>query len=100
MAQIMPSGLPIPPPLVKGPVGVVLQSGALASAVITLAQARHIGLSLLVSMGNETMLSATDVVDYLLEDDETRVIALFLESIRHPDTFQRIAHKALERQKP
>ena len=53
----------------------VLQSGALASAVITLAQARHIGLSLLVSMGNEALISATDAIDYLIEDDETRVIA-------------------------
>lgn len=99
-SQIMPYGLPIQPPLVKGPVGVVLQSGALASAVITLAQARHIGLSLLVSMGNETMLSAMDVMDYLIEDEETRVIAVFLETIRHPAIFKRIAQKALERKKP
>ena len=96
-SQIMPYGLPIQPPLVKGPVGVVLQSGALASAVITLAQARHIGMSLLVSMGNESMLSAMDVMDYLIEDEETRVIAVFLETIRHPTIFKRIAQKALER---
>ncbi len=100
VSQTMPYGLPIQPPLVKGPVGVVLQSGALASAVITLAQARHIGLSLLVSMGNETMFSATDAMDYLIEDDETRVIAVFLESIRHPATFARIAQKALQHNKP
>lgn len=98
--QIMPYGLPIQPPLIKGPVGVVLQSGALASAVITLAQARHIGLSLLVSMGNETMLSAMDVMDYLIEDEETRAIAVFLETIRHPTIFKRMAQKALERKKP
>src|SRR5947209_10465282 len=100
VSQIMPYGLPIQPPLMRGPVGVVLQSGALASAMITLAQARHIGLSLLVSMGNETMIAATDVMDYLIEDDETRVIAVFLESIRQPATFQRIAQKALEHKKP
>jgi acyl-CoA synthetase (NDP forming) len=99
-SQILPYGLPVQPPLIKGPVGVVLQSGALASAVITLAQARHIGLSLLVSMGNETMLSAMDVMNYLIEDEETRVIAVFLETIRHPAIFKRIAQKALERKKP
>ncbi len=99
-SQILPYGLPVQPPLVKGPVGVVLQSGALASAVITLAQARHIGLSLLVSMGNETMLSAMDIMNYLIEDEETRVIAVFLETIRHPAVFKRIAQKALERGKP
>ncbi len=100
VSQTMPYGLPISPPLVTGPVGVVLQSGALASAVITLAQARYVGLSFLVSMGNETMLSATDVINYLIEDESTRVIAVFLESIRQPDTFRRVAIKALEHNKP
>ncbi len=97
--QIIPYGLPVLQPLAAGPVGVVLQSGALASAVLAFAQAHAIGLSLLVSMGNESMLSVTDIVDYLLEDDSTRVIALFLESIRHPAELQRIAARARERHK-
>jgi acyl-CoA synthetase (NDP forming) len=41
-----------------------------------------------------------DVMDYLIEDEETRVIAVFLETIRHPTIFKRIAQKALERNKP
>ena len=98
--RITPYGLPIAPPMNAGPVGVVLQSGALASAVLTFAQAHAIGLSLLVSMGNESMISVTDVVDYLLEDDATRSIALFLESIRHPEELHRVAAKARERRKP
>src|SRR5579884_225687 len=98
--HITPYGLPISPPLVAGPVGVVLQSGALASAVLAFAQAHAIGLSLLVSMGNESMISTTDVVDYLLEDDATQSIALFLESIRHPEELRRVANKARERRKP
>jgi acyl-CoA synthetase (NDP forming) len=97
--QITPYGLPITPPLKPGPVGVVLQSGALASAVLTYAQGHSIGLSLMVAMGNETMISVTDVVDYLLEDDATRSIALFLESIRHPDELRRVAEKARELRK-
>lgn len=92
--RITPYGLPIAPPLKAGPVGVVLQSGALASAVLAFAQGHAIGLSLLVAMGNESMISVTDVVDYLLEDEATRAIALFLESIRHPDELRRVAEKA------
>ncbi len=99
-AQLMPYGLPLLPPLKRGPVGIVLQSGALASVAVALAQARHIGLSLLVSMGNESMIAATDVIDYLIEDEATRVIALFLEAIRNPDDLRRVARKALERGKP
>lgn len=98
--RITPYGLPITPPMKAGPVGVVLQSGALASAVLAFAQAHAIGLSLLVSMGNESMISVTDVIDYLLADEATRSIALFLESIRHPDELRRVAERARELRKP
>ncbi len=98
--NITPYGLSIAPPLISGPVGVVLQSGALASSVLAFSQAHAIGLSLLVSMGNESMFSVTDVVDYLLDDDATRAIALFLESIRQPEELRRVALKARERGKP
>lgn len=97
--QITPYGLPVARPMKPGPVGVVLQSGALASAVLAFSQAHEIGLSLLVSMGNESMISVTDVVNYLLEDENTRSIALFLESIRHPDELRRVAEKARARRK-
>jgi acetate---CoA ligase (ADP-forming) len=99
-AGITPYGLPIPPPLLRGPVGVVLQSGALASSVLTFAQARNIGVSLLVSMGNESMLSVADVVGYLVDDPDTRVIALFLESVRQPEKFVAAARRALAAGKP
>ncbi len=99
-AGITPYGLPIPVPLLRGPVGVVLQSGGLASAVLSFAQARNLGISLLVSMGNESMLSVTDVVDHLVDDPATRVIALFLESIRQPAEFAAAARRALAAGKP
>ncbi|MDQ0189481.1 acetate--CoA ligase family protein [Alicyclobacillus cycloheptanicus] len=98
--QLAPYGLLITPPLLAGPVGIVLQSGALASSVLTLAQARNIGISLLVSMGNEAMISATDVMEYLIEDERTKVIAVFLETIRQPHEFARVAKKAMAHGKP
>jgi acetate---CoA ligase (ADP-forming) len=99
-AGITPYGLPIPVPLLRGPVGVVLQSGGLASAVLSFAQARNLGISLLVSMGNESLLSVTDMVDYLVSDPATQVIALFLESIRQPAEFAAVARRALAAGKP
>ncbi|MGI5230164.1 acetate--CoA ligase family protein [Actinoallomurus sp. CA-142502] len=99
-AGITPYGLPIPPPLLRGSVGVVLQSGALASSVLAFSQARGIGLSLLTSMGNEAVVSVTDVIDHLVDDPATRVIALFLESIRRPEEFARVARRALAAGKP
>jgi acetate---CoA ligase (ADP-forming) len=79
---------------------VVLQSGGLASAVLSFAQARNLGISLLVSMGNESLLSVTDLVDYLVDDPATQVIALFLESIRQPAEFAAVARRALAAGKP
>ena len=99
-ARITPYGLPIDDPLLGGPVGVVLQSGALASSVLTFAQTRNVGVSLLVSMGNESMVSMTDVMRYLIDDDATRVIALFIESVRRPDEFIALAREALAKGKP
>ena len=99
-AGITPYGLPIDNPLLRGPVGVVLQSGALCSAVLTLAQSRNVGVSLQVSMGNESMVSMTDVMRYLIDDDATRVIALFIESVRHPGEFLALAREALAKGKP
>ncbi|MET7463101.1 acetate--CoA ligase family protein [Nonomuraea sp. NPDC005501] len=99
-AGITPYGLPIPSPLLRGSVGVVLQSGALASSVLGFAQARNVGVSLLTSMGNESALTVTDVVDYLVDDPATRAIALFLESVRDPGEFSRVARRALLAGKP
>ena len=99
-ADVTPYGLPIASPLLRGSVGMVLQSGALASAVLTLAQARRVGVSLMVSMGNESMVSMADVVRYLVDDPATSVIALFIESIRRPEEFLAVARGALAAGKP
>ncbi|MGH7911504.1 MAG: acetate--CoA ligase family protein, partial [Candidatus Dormibacteraceae bacterium] len=94
-ARVAPYGLTVAPPLIPGPVGIVLQSGALASAVQAFARNHGIGVSLLVSMGNEAMVTTADVIEYLIEDPATRVIALFLEGIRHADRFAALARRAL-----
>jgi acetate---CoA ligase (ADP-forming) len=97
---VTPFGLPIAPPLEPGPVGIVLQSGGLASVVLTGAQATGVGISTLVATGNEAMVSATDVLRYLVADDGTRVVAAFLESLRQPAEFRDVAELALEMGKP
>src|SRR5690242_20882627 len=67
-----PYALTLPAPLTAGPVGVALQSGALASVVLAFARAHAIGLSVLTSMGNEAMMKTADVLDYLVEDEATK----------------------------
>ncbi|RAQ97829.1 hypothetical protein A4R35_19975 [Thermogemmatispora tikiterensis] len=88
------------PPVIKGKVALISQSGALSSTLFSYAYLQHIGLSALVSTGNEAVISITELMDYYVEDDATRVIALFLESVRSPERFRHIAQKALARGKP
>ena len=95
-----PYALTLPPPLIAGPVGIALQSGALASVVLSFARAHAIGLSVLTSVGNESMIKTVDVIDYLVEDDATKVICLFLEEIGDPAKFARVAGKADQAGKP
>jgi acetate---CoA ligase (ADP-forming) len=89
-----PFALTVPLPLLPGPVGIALQSGALASVVLTFARSRAIGVSTLATMGNESMISTTDVLDYLVDDENTKVICLFLEEISDPEHFARAAARA------
>jgi acetate---CoA ligase (ADP-forming) len=95
-----PYALTLPPPLTAGPVGIALQSGALASVVLTFARAHGIGVSTLTSLGNECMITTVDVLNYLVEDDATRVICLFLEEISDPRAFSQAALRADEAGKP
>ncbi|HEY4422180.1 MAG TPA: acetate--CoA ligase family protein [Pseudonocardia sp.] len=99
-AGVAPFGLHIVPPLRRGGLGVVLQSGALTSNVLAFARAHGIGISLLTSMGNEAVITAADVIEHLIDDDDTRVIGLFLESVRDPQRFTALAERALQVGKP
>jgi acyl-CoA synthetase (NDP forming) len=53
-----------------------------------------------VSTGNEAMLAVDDLLSYLVADEQTRAIALFLESVRNPQRFKGVAAQALEADKP
>jgi acetate---CoA ligase (ADP-forming) len=95
-----PFALNVPPPLTAGPVGIALQSGALASVVLAFARAHGIGVSTLTSLGNECMISTVDMLNYLVEDHATKVICLFLEEIRDAAAFARAAARADQAGKP
>jgi acetate---CoA ligase (ADP-forming) len=99
-AKSAPFALTVPLPLQAGPVGIALQSGALASVMLSFARSRAIGVSTLASLGNEAMVTTPDVMDYLVEDDSTRVICLFLEQIGDPGRFAAAAERADRAGKP
>jgi acyl-CoA synthetase (NDP forming) len=81
-------------PHAAGPVALVSQSGMAASAMVDFATMTGAGLSYLVTVGNEAMLTAGHVLHYLAGDEPTKTIALFLETIRDPAVFAAAAHRA------
>ena len=99
-AKAAPFALTVPPPLTPGPVGIALQSGALASVLLAFARAQAIGVSTVASLGNEAMITTADVIDYLVEDEQTKVICLFLEEIGDPAAFSAAAQRADRAGKP
>ena len=72
-----------------------IEQKVLPTFAVLLAQARagRSGLSVLTTMGNECLMRTVDVLDYLVEDEATRVICLFLEETGDPAKFPRVAEK-------
>ena len=83
-----------------GHVGIVSQSGAYGAHLMTAAVAAGIGLSMMVMTGNEADLTLGDVVNMLVDDPNTKVIALYSEGIRQSATLVSALERAREQRKP
>lgn len=83
-----------------GAIGVVSQSGGILGSLLSRAAARGIGLSKLISTSNEADLEMADFIDRLADDEATRVIALYVETVRNPDKFRAATLKAARAGKP
>ena len=68
--------------LTAGSVSLVSQSGSMMGSLLSRAAARGHGFAKTISVGNECDVSVGEIVDVLVDDDATRVILLFLETIR------------------
>jgi acetate---CoA ligase (ADP-forming) len=77
--ELVPVGFP------AGSIGFISQSGNLGLELGQLAQARGLGFSRFVSLGNQAGVDAGAAFASLLEHQPTRVIALYLEDVRDPD---------------
>jgi acetyltransferase len=86
-------------PVLPGKVALVSQSGALCDAVLDWARPRGIGFSHFVSLGEGDDVDFADVMDYLANDDQTRAILLYIESIGERRNFMAAA-RAAARNKP
>lgn len=84
----------------SGPVGLVTQSGATASSLLLRLKQAGIGCRYYASAGNEIDLGLTDYMSVMVQDPEVRIILSFVESLRRPEEFCRVADLAAELGKP
>ncbi len=80
-------------PIKPGAVAIVSQSGNLGTSMTYRFTRRGIGISRLISSGNEADLTIEDYLEYLRHDDRTRIICLYVEGLRHGRRFLEIARE-------
>jgi acyl-CoA synthetase (NDP forming) len=80
--------------------GLVSQSGSLIGALLSRADARGIGFSRLISVGNEVDLAVGEIADLMVDDPKTRAILLFMETLRDGERLAHAARRAHAAGKP
>lgn len=88
------------PTLRRGGVGFVSQSGALMGTLFVTGDDHAVGFSHMVSIGNQADLELCDLLEALIADDATRVIALYVEALKSPHRFVELARRARVAGKP
>ena len=83
-----------------GATAIVSQSGSMMGALMSRGLGRGTGFSKLVSVGNESDLAVGEITDLLVDDADTRVILLFMETIRDAERLARAARRAFDAGKP
>lgn len=79
------------------PIAIVSQSGALMGAIGAHLQRSGLGCSYIVSVGNETCMDALDALSWVVEQDDVRVVGLYLEGLDNAARLLPIAARARAR---
>jgi acyl-CoA synthetase (NDP forming) len=84
-----------------GRVAIVSQSGGFSHAIAEhLMRQRAVGLSYIVSCGNQAGVGVEDYVDFLVDDADTAVIGVFVEGFKRPERLRAVATRAAARRTP
>ncbi|MBX9775611.1 MAG: acetate--CoA ligase family protein [Xanthobacteraceae bacterium] len=81
-------------------IGIVSQSGAMATVFRAALHPRDIAISHSISTGNEALNGTEDFLDFLIEDEATHVILMLVEQFRQPQRFLAAARRAHAAGKP
>lgn len=79
--------------LPAGPVSVLSQSGGICVLILHAALNANLGISKAAALGNRSNLEFADLLDYLGQDPETKVIVLYLEGVENPRRLLAVAQR-------
>jgi len=85
--------------ILPGHVAILTQSGALGIAMIGKTAVDRIGLSTIVSIGNKSDIDEADLIAYLIPQEQTKVILMYIEGVKEGEKLIQILEKAT-REKP
>ena len=80
-------------PRKPGNISFISQSGAYGGMLFSEIKKRNIGISKFVSIGNQIDITHTEILEYLGNDENTKVIAMFIEEIKDIKNVMKIASK-------
>jgi len=78
----------------RGEVSMISQSGGVGMSVLNLMANEGLGLNKFVSVGNMLNIDSEDMLEYLIEDEGTRLIFVYLESIQNGRRLMEVARKS------
>lgn len=81
----------------KGNIGLISQSGQLCLSLMDSPKGKF---SYVLSTGNSSIVKVEEYMEYLVEDENTKVLAVYLEGVAKPEVFIRALKKAAEKKKP
>ncbi|PIV07014.1 MAG: hypothetical protein COS57_01430 [Syntrophobacterales bacterium CG03_land_8_20_14_0_80_58_14] len=85
------------PPIQKGPLAVIAQSGNIIDSITHYAKMRGVGLSHIISAGNAIGVQFHEYIDYLGQDEGTQVILMYMEGIKEGGEIVRAAREVSQR---
>lgn len=83
----------------EGSISFVCQSGAVGSSVVDLATSQGYGFARFISYGNAVDVDESDLIEYLGNDEKTKVICLYIEGVKNGKKFLQVCKK-VSRKKP
>lgn len=89
-----PSKMGFPP---EGHIAFISQSGAFGVAVLDWAAMRGLGISKFISIGNRADVDEADLLEYLVDDEDTRVITMYVEGVENGRRFVEALRKTTPR---